>query len=203
MVRLTSRATVLMTLDGNHLRIPNSVVFKAVILNYTRNPERRFDFALGIDAEDDPVAAVALGVRTLRQFDFVLDQPPPGALIEEVGDSNILIRFLGWIDQRQTDFLKARSQAIPAVKQALEEAGFAIPEPIYRLRFDQPGQPPLPQQGQQAAAPARKARPPRSEALAGLEDESSPIKTVERLVNDERAERGNTGDLLDSSRPVE
>src|SRR3546814_6600583 len=40
-VRLTSRATILMTLEGNHLRIPNSTVFKAVILNYTRNPERR------------------------------------------------------------------------------------------------------------------------------------------------------------------
>src|SRR3546814_11904518 len=43
-VRLTSRATILMTLEGNHLRIPNSTVFKAVILNYPRNPERRFDF---------------------------------------------------------------------------------------------------------------------------------------------------------------
>ncbi len=41
-VRLTSRATVLMTLDGNHLRIPNAIVFKSVILNYTRNSERRF-----------------------------------------------------------------------------------------------------------------------------------------------------------------
>ena len=39
-IRLTSRATVLMTLDGNHLRIPNGEVFRAVILNYTRNPQR-------------------------------------------------------------------------------------------------------------------------------------------------------------------
>src|SRR3546814_8338036 len=51
-VRLTSRATILMTLEGNHLRIPNSTVFKAVILNYTRNPERRFDFELGIRSEE-------------------------------------------------------------------------------------------------------------------------------------------------------
>ncbi|MEO8123203.1 MAG: mechanosensitive ion channel domain-containing protein, partial [Burkholderiales bacterium] len=36
-IRLTSRATILMTLDGNHVRIPNSIVFKSVILNYTRN----------------------------------------------------------------------------------------------------------------------------------------------------------------------
>ena len=42
-IRLTSRATILMTLDGNHLRIPNAQVFKGVILNYSRNPLRRFN----------------------------------------------------------------------------------------------------------------------------------------------------------------
>jgi len=52
-IRLTSRATVLMTLDGNHLRIPNGQVFKAVIVNFTRNPQRRFHFDLGVDADDD------------------------------------------------------------------------------------------------------------------------------------------------------
>lgn len=35
-VRLTSRATILMTLDGNQLRIPNAEVFKGTILNYTK-----------------------------------------------------------------------------------------------------------------------------------------------------------------------
>lgn len=49
-IRLTSRATVLMTLEGNHLRIPNAKVFKANILNYTRNPQRRFEFDLGVDS---------------------------------------------------------------------------------------------------------------------------------------------------------
>ena len=62
-VRLTSRATVLMTLDGNHLRIPNSIVFKSVILNYTRNSQRRFVFEFGVDADDDPVEGMAVGLR--------------------------------------------------------------------------------------------------------------------------------------------
>src|SRR3546814_7123269 len=74
-VRLTSRATILMTLEGNHLRIPNSTVFNAVILNYTRNPARRFAFELGIEANDDPVAGMALGLRAPRALDFVLDTP--------------------------------------------------------------------------------------------------------------------------------
>jgi len=64
-MRLTSRATILMTMDGNHLRIPNSTVFKAVILNYTTNPDRRFTFSLGVDAADDPVAAMQTGLDVI------------------------------------------------------------------------------------------------------------------------------------------
>ena len=73
-IRLTSRSTILMTLDGNHLRIPNTIVFKAVILNYTRNPERRFEFDLGVDAADDPVAAMQLGLDRLKSMPFVQQQ---------------------------------------------------------------------------------------------------------------------------------
>lgn len=119
-VRLTSRATVLMTLEGNHLRIPNSTVFKAVITNFTRNPQRRFDFTLGVDPDDDAAAAAELGRDVLAKQPFVLADPAPEARIEEVGDSNVLVRFLGWVDQRETDWFKAQSAAIPAVKNALE-----------------------------------------------------------------------------------
>ena len=64
------------------------------------------------------------------------NDPPAEARIIEVGDSNVVIRFLAWIDQREADWWKAQSRAIPAVKTALEDAGFGLPEPIYRLRFD-------------------------------------------------------------------
>lgn len=156
-VRLTSRATILMTLEGNHLRIPNSTVFKAVILNYTRNPERRFEFDLGIDAENDPVDGMTVGLRAIRDMAFVLDTPAPTAIIREVGDSNIVLRFFGWVDQTQTDFLSGRSLALDTAKRALESAGFALPEPIYRLRFDQSASSPLPHL---PATPKRDSRPP-------------------------------------------
>ena len=35
-----------------------------VWVNYTRNPERRFEFELGVDAEDDPIAAISTGGQT-------------------------------------------------------------------------------------------------------------------------------------------
>ncbi|GAB5451263.1 MAG: mechanosensitive ion channel family protein [Halioglobus sp.] len=136
-VRLTSRATVLMTLDGNHLRIPNSDVFKGTILNFTTNPERRFEFELGVDAADDPVAAMYAGQEAMEALPFVLTEPEPSAVIATVGDSNIVLRFYAWIDQRETNYGKARSLAIRTAMRALEEGGFTLPEPIYRLRFDE------------------------------------------------------------------
>ena len=135
-VRLTSRATILMTLDGNQLRIPNAEVFKATILNYTKNPERRFTFELGVDANDDPLAAIKVGLDALYTLDFVLDKPKAIAIITNVGDSNIVLEFQVWVDQTETDYYKARSIAIRETKHALENEGFSLPEPIYRLRFN-------------------------------------------------------------------
>ena len=207
-IRLTSRATVLMTLDGNHLRIPNGQVFKAVILNYTRNPQRRFDFELGIDADDDPDAGRALGRETLARLPFVLADPPPEVQIADVGDSNVVLRFFGWIDQRQTDWPKARTKAIVAVKNALEEGGFALPEPIYRLRFDPRTQPlPLQTIGRDEPEPERgMARPRRAAGLPpATQEDVAPQDEIAEMVEAERRQggAGQEKDLLDPSRPVE
>ncbi|MEO8176380.1 MAG: mechanosensitive ion channel domain-containing protein [Sphingomicrobium sp.] len=181
-IRLTSRATILMTLDGNHLRIPNSMVYKAVILNYSRNPSRRFHFDLGVDADDNSVAAIATGLQALNSLDFVVDDPNPNGIIQEVGDSNVVIRYFGWVDQRQTDFLKGRSLAIQAVKTALETAGFALPEPIYRLRFDETMQTTV-------TASAEKPRPqPETRGGQGVSNDSGPDPDVARMVEQERAD---------------
>ena len=205
-IRLTSRATVLMTLDGNHLRIPNGQVFKAVILNFTRNPQRRFHFDLGVDADDDARAARQLGRETMAGLDFVLADPPPEARIIEVGDSNVVIRFLGWVDQRETDWWKAQSEAIPAVKTALEDAGFGLPEPIYRLRFDPrsasvPFAAEVTTEAQGAPAP----RPARTVAASQSDEDVRPVDEIAAMVEEERSRPGSEQekDLLDHSRPVE
>lgn len=206
-IRLTSRATILMTLDGNHLRIPNSTVFKAVILNYSRNPERRFEFALGIDADDDPVRGMAVGLQAVSALDFVLASPRPNAIITEVGDSNIMLRFFGWVDQTRTEFLKGRSLAIQTAKKALEAEGFALPEPIYRLRFDAatpvpqiPGDPKIPGLTQERTP--KTPAPSGAKVSAVVTQDTAPEDHIERMVSDERADSSKQ-DLLDSRRPVE
>lgn len=134
-VMLTSRATVLISVDGNHIRIPNSTVFKGVIVNYTRNPDRRFSFTLGIDAEASITDALETGLKVLGGLDFVMEAPGPDAWVEEIGDSTVNITYVGWIDQRETSFLKARSEAVRLIKLALESSGIGLPEPGYRINL--------------------------------------------------------------------
>ncbi len=207
-MRLTSRATILMTLDGNHLRIPNSTVFKANILNYTRNSQRRLEFELGVDADDNPLAAMQSGVEAISALEFILVEPEPTGLIKSVGDSNIVLTFTAWVDQQHTDFGKARSLAISAAKNVLEEQGFTLPEPIYRLRFDKSVTQVNITSGATTAVDSQQ-REPQSETMpddkVSQEDAVVDMRPDKRLQEKVAAEGAQDGDnnLLDRSRPVE
>lgn len=134
---LNSRATVLISLDGNHIRIPNATVFKAIMINFTRNPERRFQFDVGVDTEQNLLTAQAVALQTLQTMPGVMATPQPLVLIEALGDSNVLLRVFAWVNQRNHNFGKVRSEAIRGVKEAFDQAGIVMPEPIYNLRINQ------------------------------------------------------------------
>lgn len=95
--RLTSRATILISPDGNHIRVPNAMVYKAVITNFTRNPERRFQFDLSIATDQDLSKAQCLALATLKKVPGILAEPKPQAIIQELGDSNVVMRIFGLI----------------------------------------------------------------------------------------------------------
>ncbi len=132
---LNSRATILITPDGNHLRLANALVFKAVILNYTRNPTRRFHFDLGIGNQEDLARAKLLVVDAVCATPGVVAEPEPRALIQAVADSSVTLRCLAWVDQRKASFAKVKSEAIIAAKNALDAAGVDLPEPIFRVEL--------------------------------------------------------------------
>ncbi|MCB1122970.1 MAG: mechanosensitive ion channel [Verrucomicrobiae bacterium] len=138
-VRLTSRDTVLMTFDGNHLRIPNSKIITSVLINYTRNPLRRFDFVIGVSNDLDLVAVRKLGIEILQSLKSSLEDPGPNIVIEALGDSTVNLRFFAWIDQRVSDYRKSKSEAIRLVKDAFDKAHFDMPEPTYRVHLKDSG----------------------------------------------------------------
>jgi small-conductance mechanosensitive channel len=194
--RLNSRATILLTPDGNHLRLPNALVFKAVIINYSRNPTRRFEFELGVAPDTDLDRACSLAEGTLGDLPDVLDDPRPLAFISHAGDSTVVLRMQGWVDQRRSDFLRMRSEAIRLVMNAFERAGIDMPEPGLRVDLSDARPPVEPEEGPPKAPGSRPKR-----AASTRQRDTSPDSGVERVVDEERASAEN--DLLRSDAPQE
>jgi small-conductance mechanosensitive channel len=132
-VALTSRATILMTFDGNHLQLPNSMVFKSVLLNYSRNPRRRFEFETNIGTRASWHEAMDTGLAALAAVDGVLADPAPNVLIKNLADGGATLLFQGWIDQTRNDLGKTRSEAMRRVRRTLREADMLPPDPVQKV----------------------------------------------------------------------
>ena len=187
-VRLSSRATILMTMDGNHVRIPNAIVFKAEIINYTRNPQRRFEFVLGVNADADLKAALGTGLTVLTGIPDILSDPEPDGWIQSVGDSNVILWFGAWVDQDVHHYARTRSKAIRLVKDALEAGGFELPEPIYRVRLTE-----IPEAGRVALGSTKSATPsPTASSPSQEPDLKTTPEVVTPTIDPEAAQKDNT-----------
>lgn len=132
-VALTPRATILMTVDGNHLQLPNSVVFKSVLLNYSRNPKRRFDFETSIDNRASWHDAMDIGIEAIASVEGVLAEPKPSSLIRSLSNDGATLQFSGWIDQTRNDLARTRSEAMRQVRKHLGKADILPPETVQRV----------------------------------------------------------------------
>ena len=76
---LNTRATVLVTLDGKHVRVPNATIFKEIMVNATASPNLRTNFDVVIPLEASTAAAIEAIGRALRETPGILTDPPPRA----------------------------------------------------------------------------------------------------------------------------
>ena len=132
---LTTRVTVLMTLDGNQIQIPNATVYKNNILNYTSNPNLRLDFTIGIGYADSITKAQELALKILGEHPAVLKDPEPWALVESIGQfkREPADLFLGRYQPAQR--FEGKVGLDPANKKRLSQGKYQHPRPSPRADF--------------------------------------------------------------------
>ena len=133
--QLTIRATVLMTLDGNHVQIPNSTVYKSKIINFSSNPNRRQEFTVGIGYDDSIAQAQEVTLAVLQDHPGVLADPEPLVLVDSLGSATVNLRVYFWIDGVQFSHLKVRSSVIRLVKRAFQTGGVSMPDEAREMIF--------------------------------------------------------------------
>lgn len=187
-IRLTSRATILLSWDGNHIRIPNSTVFKSRILNYTQNAERRIKFSTFVSTTSDLAKAREVAIETVKGLPYTLDAPAPDTWIDGITDRGVELVTTGWIDQRETSLLRAKGEALRLVKLALAEAGVELYDTSTTVRTI-------------AVEPDRAAEEPR-ETRRVAKVEASAEEALDKMIKAER-EASEVEDFLDTEAQTE
>ena len=132
---LNIRTTVLHTLDGNHVQIPNATVFKSTIKNYSSTPNRRAEFTVGIGYDSSTIKAQTLIAKVLKEHPAVLDAPEPLVLVEELGAATVNLRVYYWFDSATYSPAKINSALLRLTKNVLLKGGIELPDPAREVVF--------------------------------------------------------------------
>jgi len=206
--QLNMRTTVLMTLDGNLVQIPNATVYKSNVRNFTSNANRREDFVVGIGYDDSINEAQEIARKVLGEHPAVLKDPEPSVLADSLGKATVNLRVYFWLNGREHSWLKVRSSVIRLVKLAFQENGISMPDEAREVVFPQ-GVPVAMLDGETSKSQVNNARKrsapvtdqrPRlnvasTKAEAGLYSEADVIKQqakqAQPLDDEENLLRGN------------
>ncbi|MEO8654932.1 MAG: mechanosensitive ion channel family protein [Ramlibacter sp.] len=135
--QLNVRTTILMTLEGNLVQIPNATVYKSTLRNFTTNANRREDFLVGIGYEDSITDAQEIARRVLADHPAVLSDPEPSVLVDGLGNATVNLRVYFWLNGCEHSWLKVRSSVIRLVKRAFQEHGISMPDEAREVVFPQ------------------------------------------------------------------
>ena len=135
-VSIDTRATILQSIDGTEVVIPNQTMLGQTLISYTTNPFRRIELVVGVAYNTDLPMVTSLIKGVIDKDKNIVVKPEPMILVNEFGDSsiNIMIRF--WVEST-ADWQGIRSNLAHRIKQAFDEIGVSIPFPIRTLKLDE------------------------------------------------------------------
>jgi small conductance mechanosensitive channel len=134
---MNTRSTILLTIEGNHVQIPNATVFKSTIVNYTAGPARRITAEVGIGYDTSIGETQSLIVDVLRGHEAILNDPPPMVLVDALGSATVNLKAHFWIDGRTLSPHRVRSSALRLIKRVLVENGVSMPDEAREVIFPQ------------------------------------------------------------------
>lgn len=139
------RTTHIRTFDGQDIFLPNAMLVKNPLSNYTRDGLLRHKFVLGIDYGDNIGKAMRIVISALRKMEELeqVQGLEPFVMIENFGTSTVNLGIYYWInsDKQKRSVITLKNEAMALGLTALTDAGFSLPADIVELKIYQEGQP--------------------------------------------------------------
>ncbi len=139
------RNTHVRSFNGRDIFIPNSILVKNPLINYTRDGLMRHDFDVGIDYGEDVVEATQFIMQTLNNHPNLEKSAglEPFVTISKFDTSTINLKTFFWINtfDFEGSTLKLKSQIMTEVVRDLLREGYNLPADIVELKMYQQQQP--------------------------------------------------------------
>ncbi len=134
--RVELRATILHTLEGLSVIIPNKDVFQNPIINYNKTKTRRAEMEVGVAYDSDLEKVRLIVLDALDSVPHREEGMDALVFYQGFGDSSINLKALFWLESSGArEYATAVSESIIAVKKAFDQNGIVIPFPIRTLDF--------------------------------------------------------------------
>lgn len=144
-VALSFRNTHIRTFDGEDIFLPNAMLLKNPLINFTRDGLLRYSFTVGIDYGDDIMNASkaindALESHATIEHDGDL---APFILLESFGTSTVNIQVYYWVNSANFTghIATLQTTVMYTVINSLTAKGFSLPADIVELKIYQEGKP--------------------------------------------------------------
>jgi len=134
--RIGIRASVVRTLQGAEIIVPNANLITQEVTNWTLSDQlRRLDLPVGVNYGAAPKKVIELLEAVAREHPKVLQEPAPRCLFLSYGDSSISFELRAWTEYSNSQ--QVHSDLTVAIYDAVYAAGMSFPFPQREVRLIQ------------------------------------------------------------------
>jgi len=134
-MNINTRDTVIKTLDGEVVIIPNISIYNSAIINQAELAQQRRTVKIGLGYAEDISRASQVFLDALNSVDGVLADPPASILAEQLGESTVTLVARFWVDQTKQSVLKVHSDVVQSIKKIAEKEHINLPHPIQVVKL--------------------------------------------------------------------
>ncbi len=127
--RIGLRASVLKTLDGSEIIVPNGQLISEEVVNWTfSDRKRRIQVDVGVAYGNDPERIIELLTKVAEEHPDIVKDPPPRTLFMEFGDSSLDFQLRAWTTVA-SKWMRIKSDLAVGIYKTLNKEEIEIPFP--------------------------------------------------------------------------
>lgn len=135
---VTIRNTMIRTVDGRLVVVPNATIYKNAVEVLTSRVVRRITVICGVAYGESVGNARSVIREALASCDSVSSHHPIEIFAQEFAESSINFEVTWWTGSTPLQQRESRDEVVQAIKDALDDAGIEIPFPYRTLTFKEP-----------------------------------------------------------------